>query len=646
VSGSARTLARIAAVALVASVVVARARVVGAPDPARPTSSDANGFAGARACALCHGEIHRAWAAGNHALSTVEARGVELPPDAHDGTVVHHPPGVSTFRARGDRFDVETTGPDGRPTRYPLEYVVGRRRLRMYVTRLTDGALQILPAMREEGTGAWFDYTHLVFGAPGLPPDEAPKIAPGEPSFWTGRVRSFDAGCTRCHVSGAQAVAPAADGTGPRSSWRALGVDCEACHGPAAAHVARWSDPPRGPAVDPIVRLRSLTPDAQLHACLVCHLEGDVVDPDFTPGEDVLEHVDPTLLDDPERIDPAGRPLELVYEGMGLLVSRCAQEGRLGCVACHASHGSSHGALLVRPATDDGLCSACHASLAADPRAHAHHRGDGPGARCVSCHMPKLTVERGHGAVTDHTIGVPDPIGIEGVRTARDACTGCHSAARGFPAGAPRLSAAAVRTAFTTWWPRARRRPAWSATIALGANGGALGLRRFEALAHDVTAPRLVRASAVSWLARTPGADPSTLLDLARDADSLLRRAAMTGLGSVQGDDADAALLDGLADASAAVRVHAARAALLGWERAARNRALLAAALPVLDRDAQAAPGDDRRWFRLGAARQIGGDLAGAVAAYERQCALDPFAAASRALIAKFKGRLAQPGGR
>ncbi len=122
-----------------------------------------------------------------------------------------------------------------------------------------------------------------------------------------------------------------------------------------------------------------------------------------------------------------------------------------------------------------------------------------------------------------------------------------------------------------------------------------------------------------------------------------MRRAAVTGLTSIRSEEADAALLEALADPSIAVRVHAARAALEGWERVQKNAPLLAAAIPVLEQNANAAPNDDRRWFRLAAARQIAGDLAGAVAAYERQCALDSFAAPSRELIRKFKARLGTP---
>jgi predicted TPR repeat methyltransferase len=87
------------------------------------------------------------------------------------------------------------------------------------------------------------------------------------------------------------------------------------------------------------------------------------------------------------------------------------------------------------------------------------------------------------------------------------------------------------------------------------------------------------------------------------------------------------------------VRTRAARTALAGWERVGANRPLLDACLPALLADAQAWPLDDQRWFRLGAARELAGDLAGAVEAYRRQVALDPSATTIAAYVTKLEER-------
>ena len=67
------------------------------------------------------------------------------------------------------------------------------------------------------------------------------------------------------------------------------------------------------------------------------------------------------------------------------------------------------------------------------------------------------------------------------------------------------------------------------------------------------------------------------------------------------------------------MRSAAARAALQGWDRVSENGALLQELLPELRREAEAVPNDEMRWFRLGAARDVSGDVPGAMEAYERE---------------------------
>jgi predicted TPR repeat methyltransferase len=88
------------------------------------------------------------------------------------------------------------------------------------------------------------------------------------------------------------------------------------------------------------------------------------------------------------------------------------------------------------------------------------------------------------------------------------------------------------------------------------------------------------------------------------------------------------------------VRGEAARAALSGWSRVQENADLLKAILPVLQAEAEAVPLEDTRWFRLGAARQIAGDVKGAIEAYERKLELDPYAAYVRKTVADLKASL------
>jgi len=594
---------------------------------------------GAARCATCHREAYDLWRTSAHARTLVLADASALP--GGDGADdVAHPPGVTRFHRDGARVVARTAGDDGAPRDFPVTHEVGARRIRMLVTTLDDGRMQVLPAMRELPDGPWFDYTHLIFGAPGLDRATPPTVAPGDPSFWTGPVRSFDARCAGCHASGRTPLAPGPDGTGPRSTWRALGVDCEACHGPGRAHAEAWERLETGA---PLPRLDTLDRVGKVQACTQCHLEGERLTPHAVVGDDLFEHVDPTLLLDPERVDPYGRPLELVYGGLPFGVSRCAEEGGLTCARCHAPHGSPRRSLLRRPLDDGAVCATCHEAVARDVGAHAHHAPTGSGGRCLACHMPFLEIERGHGQVADHTLGIPDPT-LPGDRLARDACTACHGAGRSVAHGAPALDGPALRAAYRAWWPAAAPHP-WQRAVAAARLGEAGADAALVAVLDDPRAYRLVRASVTRLLGRYGEAARAPLLRACGDADGLVRRAASTALGATRGPDVDARMLAALADPSRAVRTAAARAALEGWERMQANPVLLRAALPVLAADAASVPDDDERWFRLGAAYELAGDVAAAVASYDRQVALDPFATNTRDHVRRLRARLAGASG-
>ncbi|MDA1195658.1 MAG: multiheme c-type cytochrome, partial [Planctomycetota bacterium] len=431
------------ALLLLASVLVALSE-----RPARGGEPEGrDGYVGTAACKECHREHHGLWSESSHARTVEPATASNMPPAVVDGGRAVHAPGATQFHGPDGRYLAETSGPDGQLTRYPLTHVVGRMRVRMFLATLEDGRTQVLPGMLEAPTGEWFDYTHLIFGAGGADWDKAPLVEPGDPSFWTGPVRSWDTRCARCHVTGYEPVRPV-DGRGPRMRHRELGVGCEMCHGPGAAH-AEFRE--RGLAgTDPMVRLRDLAHERLVSVCLQCHMESEVVGPAYQLGADIFEHRDPTLLIDAERVDPSGRSLELIYDGLGFSTSRCVAQGRLSCITCHDPHGSGNPSQL-RHADADALCVRCHEDVKAAGRAHTHHDPAGAGARCVSCHMPFLSIERGHGVVADHSISTPR-YDLKGDRIAQVACTWCHQAGLGADGGAPRLEEAALKEAHAKWY--------------------------------------------------------------------------------------------------------------------------------------------------------------------------------------------------
>ncbi|MFV1959906.1 MAG: cytochrome c3 family protein, partial [Planctomycetota bacterium] len=599
------------------------------PSPAPPATrkGPARGdFGGTIACAGCHEEAYEGWRRSSHAQTSYFTTPEELPPEALAGERVEHPPGGTQFGRDESGPYAETLGPDGLPHRYPITLTAGQMRVRFFVTTLADGRMQVLPAMLELPTRTWFDYTYLIFGA--LTKDwlTPPVVKPGDPSFWTGPVRSWDAKCAACHMSGRTPIEPGPDGRGPRSLWRAYAVDCEACHGPGRLHAGAWK---RLEMDAHLARLQDLPRGTRTEVCTRCHQEGEILDPPYVRGQDLYAYKDTTLVVDPERIDPAGRALELIYDGLPFATSECARRAGLTCSTCHAPHGSPQRSLLRRAPEDGSFCLPCHERYVKDPSRHSHHEPKSTGSQCVLCHMPFLTIERGHGAVADHTIGIPR-LGLEADRVQTDACTWCHAGDKKAPEGAPEVSAQDLETAYGYWWPGRGWPQPWMAALAKARRGEKGADEDLVAVIGDEANAREVRASAALLLGRYARKNPDAILDASRDADDLVRRSAIKALAGVEGERADQRLLEALEDPSRAVRIAAARTALRGWRRVQANETLLRAIRPVLDDDARRVPDDDQRWFRLGATCDLLGDAEGALEAYEHEVALDPFAKAVR----------------
>jgi predicted CXXCH cytochrome family protein len=346
-------------------------------------------------------------------------------------------------------FRMTFTRDGASPRAVTVARTVGSHRYQQYLAKEGDTYWRLPVAWHVEER-RWFPMTGAFLFS-----DAADVDAPDRPRFGGGRfdrhVTRWNDNCVFCHNV---APNPGLDGAGRfRTTTAELGVACEACHGPGAAHVAANADPlrrlwlrARGAPDPTIVSPSRLTPARAADVCGRCHgqrLADDVGpfmahgDP-FVPGDDLALTTAPLWRDTPlagdrdafaARFWADGTPRLTAYEYQGLLESRCAQQGALTCTSCHGMHeGDPRGQLRtgLRGAAADRMCTGCHAALA-DPAAaarHTHHEAAGEGARCVGCHMPRIV----YGVLDihrSHRIEIPDP--AKAARAARpDACTGCH----------------------------------------------------------------------------------------------------------------------------------------------------------------------------------------------------------------------------
>jgi hypothetical protein len=165
--------------------------------------------------------------------------------------------------------------------------------------------------------------------------------------------------CFSCHSTGPLRVARD-NGIVPRE----LGVRCEACHGPAAAHA---SDPtkvrPRNPG--------RLSPAELNELCGECHRKP------APPGSFNLAD-----------------PWNARHQPLMLAASACFRKsGTLSCLTCHAAHRP----VERRSAAYDSSCRACHQSQ--------EHKAAIGSRACVDCHMPRVEAQA-HLMFSNHRIAV------------------------------------------------------------------------------------------------------------------------------------------------------------------------------------------------------------------------------------------------
>lgn len=392
-----------------ASAALVRSRPPPAPPPGTPGRDDRSPYVGSSACLGCHPGEHASFSRTYHRTMTqrADARSV-LAPFERRGDEVW---------ADGERI-VLTTGSH----REQAYWVAGAR----------PGELSLLP------------FVWMVRERRMLPRSEAFLTPPGVPLGET----HWASNCIACH---AVAGEPRHDASKDAFDTRAaeLGVACEACHGPAAAHVERHRDPVerwlqhRSGAADPtIVSPRRLPPDRATAVCGQCHAyayprdedewwshgyartfrAGDALEPSRfilardaldLPGAPRIDAAAASLFWDDGAIRVGGR------EYNGLVASGC----KATCLSCHSMHDGDPEGQIGRDRTGDRGCTSCHGAAAYGER-HTHHAAGSPGAACVGCHMPKTSYAL-LSAVRSHRIDAPSVRST--LATGRpNACNLCH----------------------------------------------------------------------------------------------------------------------------------------------------------------------------------------------------------------------------
>ena len=384
---------------------------------------------------------------------------------------------------------------DKRPVeKFEVHYTLGARRFQGYLSKLPDGRIYVLPAFWHNESGRWVDWKEIT-------------PIPDDPGHDLRQIWNIT--CVNCHATNLVKNFDLATKT-YATTWTEMGVGCEACHGPGAAHIAvtnAWQQNPAARPSDPsAAQLRIFSPGQatarqNFDACGYCHGNKNNVFFGFKPGDRYEDFALPFLISQPIPENdpqgdfwPDGRPNRF-NRPQALTVTGCFQRGQATCTSCHRMHGSPNDHALKVPVEAEGggltrqsdrLCTQCHEVSAA----HTRHDLDSQGSRCVACHMSdvnwRLITRR-----RDHTFQPPVP-----ELTARygvpNACTTCHE---------NKSPEWAARTMDGWYGNQERRRAsvALSDTMYRAGTGDTAVLPELARLAADRSHGTLIRASAAEF---------------------------------------------------------------------------------------------------------------------------------------------------
>jgi hypothetical protein len=457
--------------------------------------------AGSDSCRACHPEQWASWHQSWHRTMT-QAVAPELGPGQREPLALATRARAATellapfageqldyggFRATMDRdadgqprVRVERLDDAGSPIGEPVlaasvTLSVGSHRYQQYVAALAPGLtlasgvqtqageLWRLPVAWHRAEARWI-HMNGAFVEPEGEPDSL--------ADYQRHLSRWNDNCIFCHNT--EAV-PGADeamiaGTGGRfaSAVGELGIACEACHGPATAHLDRHRGNPfrrllaersREQGDGSISHPARLSPARESAICGRCHgqrIAQDIAavlrDGDgFVPGDRLADGSRPIFADTviagvagldqgqpfAARFWPDQTPRLSAYEYQGLLLSPCYQDAEpdaartqqpsgLGCGHCHTMHGDQPDGQLRPERAGQGACVDCHApaELGGAGRAGGHG-GHGDAIDCLACHMPTISYGLLEGLIS-HRISSPDPGAWIGRDDQPDACTQCH----------------------------------------------------------------------------------------------------------------------------------------------------------------------------------------------------------------------------
>lgn len=357
--------------------------------------NSSDGYVGSKVCAGCHRSIYESFAQTDmgRSMSAVTPGAIAQLPNSATVAAPQLNRYFSVSTNNGQLYESEwETGASGKDVFRETEHV------------------EWLIGAGENGVGALVRRGSDIFEAPltFYAKTRQWALSPGYEETDRAFTRPIDSSCIVCH-SGRPNPVPDLPGQFRNPPFSELGIGCENCHGPGAAHVMEMSQgAPASAASTSIVNPGKLSPWLSDNICMSCHQTGDarVLQPgktfqDFRPGQP-LDRTLALLMPPPTRDAPPRN--DLLQHHFSMILSKCYRTsgGKLACTTCHDPHRQPSRDRAV--AYYRGKCLVCHTESSCTASAAVRQQTI-PTDNCIECHMPKRDVTTiSHASLTNHRI--------------------------------------------------------------------------------------------------------------------------------------------------------------------------------------------------------------------------------------------------
>jgi hypothetical protein len=193
--------------------------------------------------------------------------------------------------------------------------------------------------------------------------------------------------CFGCHSSFAEGDPHGRSGFDLQQNSWVFNIDCERCHGPAAAHVQFHTSHPGEKHAAFLVSFQSLNRSQKIDLCAICHsgtkhilLKSTFA---FKMGDSLLSFMVPLSTGD--QLDVHGNQTQLLSQ------SKCFRMSNLDCTTCHDIHSSERGF----EQNFNERCQTCHSAGKHICGIMTDSNMNFIKSNCIHCHMP----EQGSGVI-------------------------------------------------------------------------------------------------------------------------------------------------------------------------------------------------------------------------------------------------------